>query len=179
MFLIFDLSTVLFGTSLIFTKQRTMLWSYWLNKSNQIFECLLQLISITASKSFICQTTSIRFKLRPATLKSRMSVISKLLTISSNCTVWCFQLCDVFWIVGKRNIVYGFSFEMKWTVMSILLRICLLDKMSMVDKSWLDSLSFFLPVSVDDLCWHATYQCCGKEENIVMFERKLMASPQT
>ena len=51
---------------------------------------------------------------RPATLKSRVLVISKLLTIYSNCGLRCFQLCDVFWIVCKRSIALcSFLFEMK------------------------------------------------------------------
>jgi len=48
-------------------------------------------------KYIITQTTSTvsGLNFRPATLKSRVLVISKLLTISSNCGSRCFQLCDL------------------------------------------------------------------------------------
>jgi len=57
---------------------------------------------------------------RPATLKSRVLVIWKLLTISSNCGLRCFQMCGDRGIVCKRSIALcNFSTEMKSEVMSV------------------------------------------------------------
>ena len=59
-------------------------FKYWLNKNNQCFGSLLQLININASNLSSVKRNLSGLSIRPATLKIRLLVISKLLTISSN-----------------------------------------------------------------------------------------------
>jgi len=66
---------------------------------------LLQLIDINALNLLSAKRHLSGLNFLPETLKSRVLVISQLLTISSNYAVRCFQLCDVFWIVCKHSTV--------------------------------------------------------------------------
>jgi len=102
--------------------------------------------------------------IRPAKLKTRLLVISKLLTVFfSNCGLRCFQLCDGLWIVCKCSIAFcSFSFEMKWTVMPNSCASLYWTKIQWSTKPHWLLLSFFSPVSAVDLCSHASYQRCGK-----------------
>jgi len=70
--------------------------------------------SINASDRLSVKRHLSGLNIRPATLKTRLLVISKLLTIYfSNCGLRCFQLCDCFWLVCKCSIAFcSYSFEM-------------------------------------------------------------------
>jgi len=75
---------------------------------------LLQLININVSNLLSVKQHQSGLNICPATLKIRLLVISKLLTISFNC--------------GLRSSATQHStvqLEMKWTVIPIYLRICL------------------------------------------------------
>jgi len=58
---------------------------YCLNRNNQRLKSLLQLININASSLLSIKQHLSGLNTRPETLKIRLFVISKLLSISSNC----------------------------------------------------------------------------------------------
>jgi len=70
-------------SSLPFTPTNTL--KCWLNRNNQSWKSLLRLININASNLLSGKWLLSGLNIRPATLKIRLLVISKLLTISSNC----------------------------------------------------------------------------------------------
>jgi len=80
---------------------------------NQGLKSFLQLININPSDLSSVKRHLLGLNIRPATLKSRLLVISILLTISSTCWLRCFQLSDVLSILCKPA-KHCVAFNLKW-----------------------------------------------------------------
>ena len=121
-------------------------------KNNHCLKSLLQLININASKLLSVKRRVSGFNFRPATLKYRLLVISKFVTISSNC--------------GLRSSASQHSIAqlLIWNEMNSDANIAahLSIKRKVNGQQSLTGFAEFFYQYLVDHGWHASYQCCGK-----------------